>query len=101
MNQGAAKAESPFDGLDGTEHRDRAQSCLFHDLAQRRRVGALAALEMPFRKTPVAVAVTNQQKQRTSLGDTKYDASGRGFASRPSGAFATGSSPAAVRGAHT
>src|SRR5687768_5858473 len=64
LNQPASKAEAPLDGRDGSDEAELTQPGFFHHLAQRRRVGALSALEMSLGKPPVSISIADQQEPR-------------------------------------
>ena len=63
MDQPPSKSEPPIDGLDGTDDGQWAEPSLLSDFSHGRRVCALAGLHMPLRKSPVAVAVLNKEKE--------------------------------------
>src|SRR6185503_13511990 len=82
VNQRAAEPEEPLDLLHRAGHRGGADPRLLHHLAQRRGVGSLAALDVALGKSPVAVAVADEQVARLPIHDAEHDAAGRRLVSR-------------------
>jgi hypothetical protein len=84
MNEPAAKSKVPVDRLDVRANFQFCETGLFADFAERGGVGLFALFKMPLGKSPVLVAVADQQIQR--LGGVallaKHDAPRRRLAAR-------------------
>src|SRR4029079_16729307 len=80
VNQFSAEAKVPLDAVDGLTHREIGEAGLFGGFAKGRRLGELVALEVAFRKSPVAVAVSNEKHERLPVLDAKHNSAGGGLA---------------------
>ena len=74
VNELPAKAEEPVDRLDGSANVEIGDARLLRNFAERGRVRRLARLEVSFGKSPIPIAVANEQKARLPIVDAVHDA---------------------------
>jgi hypothetical protein len=80
VDQLAAKAEVPVDRVDPAPDGHLVQPRFLPHLAHGGLLGPFARFEMALGKSPVAIAVPDEQEERTGRADAVDDAAGGGLA---------------------
>src|SRR6185295_9724155 len=84
VNEMPAEAKKPVDPVDRPANGQVREASLFRHLAHRRGFRRFATFEMALGKSPILIAVANEQKQRSRVVETKHDAAGRRLVARKS-----------------
>ncbi len=82
MDEPAAKSKMPIDRFDVRAYSQLRQPGLLGDFTQCRRIRLFAILEMTFRKSPVLIAVANEQINRLGTIIAKNDTARRRLITR-------------------